>query len=163
MIILIWGNIWHLSAGKKSTSSFTIPLSWFFITKILRNCFSYFGHAWVCTLKVLLSIYRKLSVLSAGKNRLHPPCFCEDWLSAFWSLNREPEFCQIWDWWWNANNNISFHSRLFPRKTNKIFQKIQKHFETNLGPFFSNLVKTIFLWKRGLCQFLNVPIMYFTT
>ena len=26
------------------------------------------------------------------------------------------QFCQIWNWWWNINN-ISFHFRLFPRKT----------------------------------------------
>ena len=45
------------------------------------------------------------------------------------------EFCQIWDWWWNINNNISFHFTLFPRKINdKFFLKIQK--EPILGPFW---------------------------
>ena len=47
----------------------------------------------------------------------------------------ELEFYQIWDWWWNINN-ISFHFRLFPRKTNdKIFGKIQK--EPILGLFWA--------------------------
>ena len=57
--------------------------------------------------------------------------------------HRELEFCQIWDWWWNINNNISFHFRLFPRKTNdKIFQKIKKpNFGAILGPF---------PWSKGL-------------
>ena len=52
-------------------------------------------------------------------NQLYPPFFSEDWLSAVRTRTRtqEPEFCQIWDWWWNINNNISFHFRLFPRKT----------------------------------------------
>ena len=34
-LVSIWGNIWHLSAGKKSTSSFAFSLSYFFIAKIL--------------------------------------------------------------------------------------------------------------------------------
>ena len=52
-----------------------------------------------------------------------------DWPSAYWIITREPEYCQIWRWWWNINNNTSFRFRLFPGKTNdKIFQKIQKNF-----------------------------------
>ena len=35
MIVSIWGNICHLSAGKKSASFFTLSLSYFFIAKIL--------------------------------------------------------------------------------------------------------------------------------
>ena len=52
-------------------------------------------------------------------------------------ITQEPEFYQIWDWWWNINNNISFQFRLFPRKTNdKMFQKIQKNlFRGHFGPF----------------------------
>ena len=42
---------------------------------------------------------------------------------AFWPINWEPGFCQIWDWWLNINNNISFYFTLSARKTNnKIFQ-----------------------------------------
>ena len=65
MIIRIWKNI--LSAGKKSSSSFTFSLSYFFIAKILWSCFGYLGHARLCKPNVILSIYRKLSCLSAGK------------------------------------------------------------------------------------------------
>ena len=31
MIVSIWGNIWHLSAGKKSCSSFTFSVSYFLL------------------------------------------------------------------------------------------------------------------------------------
>ena len=73
-----------------------------------------------------------------------------DWPTTFWSITWEPEFCQIWGWWWNMNNNISFHLRLFPRKTNdKIF-----------GFSCLNLGKNEFSWKKGLCEFLNIAIIY---
>ena len=70
--------------------------------------------------------------------------------------HRELELCQMWDWWWNTNNNISFHSRLFPRKTNeKLFQKVQK--EPYLGPFWVLFTqigqKWIFLEKRAMSVF----------
>ena len=49
------------------------------------------------------------------------------WLTAFGPITGDPEFCQIWGWYWNINKNISFHFRLCPRKTNnKIFKNIQK-------------------------------------
>ena len=78
-----------------------------------------------------------------------------DWLTAFWPITGDPEFCQIW--WWNINNNVSFHFRLFPRKTNmtKFFKKIQK------PPFWGHSVlllpkfwqKWIFLEKMALPVF----------
>ena len=38
------------------------------IAKILETCyFQYFGHVWLCALKVILSTCRKLSCFSAGK------------------------------------------------------------------------------------------------
>ena len=54
------------------------------------------------------------------------------------------------------NNNISFHFRLFPRKTNdKILQKIQKTlFWGHFDLFCPILGKYEFFWKKGLCQFL---------
>ena len=71
--------------------------------------------------------------------------------------HRERQFCQIGDWWWNINNNISFHIRLFPGKTNdKIFKKIQKepYLGPFLGPFYPNLGKNyFFLEKRTLSVF----------
>ena len=69
-------------------------------------------------------------------------------------------FCQVWDWWWNINNKISFHFRLFPRKINDRFFKESKKtiLEANLGPFCPNLgpkfgQKWIFLEKRTLSVF----------
>ena len=51
-----------------------------------------------------------------------------DWVAAFWPITQEPEFCQIWDWWWNISTNISFHFGLFPGKINhNIFQKTPKN------------------------------------
>ena len=57
---------------------------------------------------------------------------------------------------------ISFHSRLFPRKTkDKVFQKIQKpYLGAILGPFCPYLGKNEFSWKKGLCQFFDIPIIY---
>ena len=43
----------------------------------------------------------------------------------------------------------------------KIFRKSKKpYFGTILGPFWPNLGKNEFAWKTGLCQFLNIPIIY---
>ena len=168
MIISIRWSIWHLSAGKKSTSFFTFSLRHFFITKILWICFGYFGNARQCSPKVILLIYRKLSCLSSGKKLTSSSML-------FWRLNvrilgtvstREPEFFQIRDWGWNINNNISFHFTFFPRKANdKIFQKIKKK-KNILRPIWALLLKfgqNCFHWKRGLCQFLNIPIIFSTT
>ena len=79
-----------------------------------------------------------------------------DWPIAFWSITREPEFCQIWDWWWNISYNISFHFRLFPGKfslftNDKIFQKKQKPlFWDHIGFLFEkSRQKWIFLEKTS--------------
>ena len=84
------------------------------------------------------------------------------WPAAFWPITWDPKLCQIC--WWNINNNISFHYRLFPRKTNitKFFKKSQKPYI--LGPFWILLPKLgpkmIFPGKKGLCQFFNIWITY---
>ena len=75
MIVSIWGNIWHLSAGKKSTSSFTFSLSYFLLQ---IYCNLVLGTL-PCTPKVILSIYRKLLCLSAGKKPISSPAL-------FWRL-----------------------------------------------------------------------------
>ena len=62
---------------------------------------------------------------------------------------------KIWDWWWIINN-ISFHFRLFPRKTNdKIFQQIPKIlFWIHFGPFLPKFGrKWIFLEKKSSVSF----------
>ena len=86
--------------------------------------------------------------------------------TAIWlvdSIGRDTEFFQIWDWWWNINNNISFISDFFPRKTKgKCFKKSKKpYFEAISDPFFPNLWKNEFSWKNGSVSFkifqLSVP------
>ena len=86
------------------------------------------------------------------------------WLTTFGVIAGDPEFCQIWGWCWNINKIISFHFRLFPRKTNdKVFQKSKKLYFGTMRSFWPFLLKFgqkwIFLKKR-LCQFLNIPIIY---
>ena len=70
-----------------------------------------------------------------------------DWPTAFSPITQEPKFCQIWDWWWNINDSISFHFELFPGKTDdKILEKIKKAlFWGQFGP---------------LRHFLNISIIY---
>ena len=73
--------------------------------------------------------------------------------------HRELEFCLIWDWWWNIKNKISFHFRLYTRKSNdKSFQKKSKKnlFWGHFGPFLPKFgQKWIFLEKRSLSVFRN--------
>ena len=77
------------------------------------------------------------------------------WLTAFGPITGDPEFCQIPDWCWNINNNISFHFRLFSRKTN-----MTKFFKRSKKPYFgANLGKNEFSWNKVLCQLLNIPII----
>ena len=43
----------------------------------------------------------------------------------------------------------------------KFFKKSKEaYFGAIFGPFFPNLGKNEFSWKTGLCQFLNIPIIY---
>ena len=117
---------------------------------------------------MIVSAWRKLRCLSV----------CQKYASSFTSFLRyyilknpviwladiilahrtgELEFCQIWDWWWNINNNISFQFTLFPKKTNdKSFQKIQK--KPILVPFWVLSCPNL-PTKKG-CRFLNIPIIY---
>ena len=71
--------------------------------------------------------------------------------------HRELEFCLIWDWWWNIKNKISFHFRLYTRKSNdKSFQKKSKKnlFWGHFGPFLPKFgQKWIFLEKIALSVF----------
>ena len=79
------------------------------------------------------------------------------WLAGNWITRN----CQIWDQWWYINNNISFHFRLLPRKTNeKIFQNKKKklkknYFETILGTFYLAQIwaKMNFPGKKSFASF----------
>ena len=69
-----------------------------------------------------------------------------------------PDMC-----WWYINNNIRFHYKLFPRKTNmtKFFKKSQNpHFGPILGSFAQFWAKNEFSGKKGFCQFFNIQIIY---
>ena len=75
--------------------------------------------------------------------------------------NLRLKFCQMC--WWNINHNISFLLKLFSRKTSmtKFFKKSNKsYFGLILGLFCPNLGKKKFSWKKELCQFLNIGIIY---
>ena len=56
-------------------------------------------------------------------------------------------------WWWNINNNISFHFKLFPGKTNNNF--FSKNPKGSILRFFFPKVgqNSIFLEKRALSDF----------
>ena len=103
-------------------------------------------------LHVLLEILLIVSTCSYDFDvSLHAKKQISSFTSSLWhSIFKNPAIR-----WWNINNNISFHLSLFPGKTNdKIFQKKSKHLILGLGK------KEKFSWKKGLCQFLNIPIMY---
>ena len=75
--------------------------------------------------------------------------------TAFWPVTREPEFCQLWDWWRNINYNVSFHFNYFQKKLmTKFFKKSRKHYlGVILGPFFQFGQKWVFLGKWTLSVF----------
>ena len=141
-------------------------LYWRYCKDIQTSYFGYFGHPWLP--KMIVSPCTRLGFLSACKKQtlscilflryyiLKNPSI---WLAVLiWGL----ESCKIWDWWWNINNNISFHFRLFPRKTKDIFyKKILK--EPILGQFwalFTQIRAKMNLPGKKSCQFLYIPIIY---
>ena len=78
----------------------------------------------------------------------------------FWSITREPEFCQIWDWCCNINRN--FILDYFRKKLKTKFSK-NPYFATILHSFSKNMGKNEFSWEKGLCHFLNIPVIYHHT
>ena len=77
-------------------------------------------------------------------------------------LSFKKQICQICDWCWNINNNTSFHFILFPEELiTKFFKTYKKpYFGVNWSSFSPNLGENQFSWKKRLCQFLNIPIIY---
>ena len=149
-------------------------LFWRYCKDMQTSYFGYFGHAWLHTPKMIVSTCTRLWCLSVCKKQTssftsflryyilkNPAVWLADSILIH-TITWELEFCQIWDWWWNINNNISLHFRLFPRKSDdKIFQKIPKpYFGAILSPLCQTLGKNEFSWKAGLCQFLDIPIIY---
>ena len=71
-----------------------------------------------------VNLLKNFVFICRRKKSTSSPCFSEDWLTAFWLINWEPEFCQIWDWWLNINNNTSFHFKFlinFSKNSKKLF------------------------------------------
>ena len=138
-----------LFAGKKSTSC-----SPHAILEILQRypnfllC-GYFGHDWLHTPKMIVSSCKRLRFL--------PACQKINFIiHSFLQILHFKESCNLIGWLHFSpqlnnqnfdNNNISFHFRLFSRKTSdKMFQKNPKlHFRDILGPF---LGKNEFSWKK---------------
>ena len=106
----------------------------------------------------------KTSVYLHAKNKLHNSLLSYsiifqrilqfDWLAAFWPITWDSTLCQTC--WWNINNNISLHYRLFSRKTNmtKFFKKSPKpYFGPILGLLSKFGPKKNFPGKRALSVF----------
>ena len=118
--------------AKKTTSSPTF--FWRYCKNKQTSYIGHFGQAWPHTPKMIVSTCKKLLMFICMPKRI------------FWSTTRESEFCQIWDWWWNVNNNISLHFRLFPGKTKKkFFRKIKKKLKF--------IDKSVFLEKKAMLSF----------
>ena len=56
----------------------------------------------ICTPKIHFIIHFLLEILDFKE-----PSNLIGW-QYFGPLTREPEYCQIWDWWWIINSNVSF-------------------------------------------------------
>ena len=133
MIVSIWGNIWLLSAGKKSASSFTFPLSYFFNAKILfwllSTCLAMHTQS-----KVILSIHRKLSCLSLRKAASSPMLF---WRLAVSILAH------------NSRTRISPNVMKYRNHSSLILDYFQKKLKFLIN-FSKNLPKNIFWANLGL-------------
>ena len=145
-------------------------LFWRYYKDMQSSYFGYFGQAWLDTPKMTVSTCRKLQCLSAYQKQTssftsfliyyilkNPAISLAASILAHNSRTRIlPDVGLV------VNNNISFHFRLFPRKTNdKIFQKIQKNlFWGHLGPFLPRWGQKWIFLKKGICQFLDIPIIY---
>ena len=138
---------------------------WRYCKDMQTSYFGYIGQTRLCTPKMIVQTCRKLRCLSTCQKYtssfilflryyiLKNPAI---WLAkSFWPITRNSEFCHIWDWWWNINNNNSFQFRLLTRKTNiKLFKKSQKpYYGAILGSFCPYLDKKNFSEKRALSNF----------
>ena len=133
----------------------------------MQTYFGHFGHAWLRFPKMTV-----FNVYLHAKNKFHNSLLsCNitfqrilqfDRPAAFWPTTRDPKLCQICSW--NINNNISFHYRLFSRKTN-IKLKLSKNSKSPILGLFCALwpklgPKINFPGKKRLCQVFNIRIIY---
>ena len=138
--------------------------------KDMQTCFGTLGMPTQPTL--YYQLVENVDVYLHVKNKVHLSLLTWDiifyknlefyWLTSIGHVTEDPELCQTWDWCWSINNNISFHFRLFARKSNdEIFQKIQKTlFWGYFGIFCPNLDKNELSWKIELWHFLNMTVVF---
>ena len=158
VMLSICRTLLSLSAAKKLTSSLTFFWRYF----RYANLFFCYAHLnWSDPLAENLNVYLH------PKNQLHNSLLSWDikflqifflqfdWPMALWAIIQEPEFYQIWDWWWNANNNISFHFTLFPGKTDdKIVQNCSNPMLEPFCALFCQIwAKMNFRGKKGSASF----------
>ena len=83
---------------------------------------------------------------------------------SIWAHNWRPRVLRDMRLVLKYNENISFHFRLLPRKTNgNIFQKIQKTLlqgHIAILAFFAQIWAKMNFSGKKLSQFLNIPIIY---
>ena len=147
-----------LPAGKKSISCFSGDTP-----KICKLILGTFGMPAFTQQKWHHQLVENFNIYLHAKNKVRHVLLPWDietlefyWLTAFGPITGDPEFCQIPDWCWNINGNISFYFRLFSRKNNyKIFQNFQKN--PILGTFWLFCQKFgqkwVLLEKRALSVF----------
>ena len=114
MIASTWRNLWCLSAGKKSTLSFTFSLR--YSKDLQTSYFGYFGHAWLST--------RNLIVSTSGKFW----CFaCQKWTSTFSSFLRYYFLKNPTIWLANSILSHKLRTRIFPDMV--LVMKYQKQYK----------------------------------
>ena len=159
----------HLSTSKKSASSLTF--FWRYCKNMQTFCFGYFGHACLGTPKMLVSTCRRLRCLSPCQKEtslftsflryyiLKNPAI---WLAESILVTRDPELGRYGIGGKISMTILVFNLDYFQEKLiTRFFKKSKKpYFAAILGPFCPNLGKNGFSWKKRLCQFLNIPIIY---
>ena len=136
----------------------------------MKIYFGYFGHVWLRTPKMIVSPCRKLQCLSVCQKQTssftsslryyileNHAIWLADSLLAHNSRTRIlPDIGLVMKY----QKTISFHFRLFLRKTNEVFQNQKTLFWSHFGPSLPKFVqKLIFLGKRAL-SVLHTPIIY---
>ena len=137
----------------------------------MQNYFGYFGHAWLCTPKLIVSTCRKLLMFICMPKINFIIHFFLEIIHFKESCNligqqhfgpylENQKFARYGICGEISITILVFISDYFQEKlTSKFFEKLKKHyFGSIMGHFFLDLGKNEFSWKK-VCQFLNVPII----
>ena len=156
-----------LSTCRKPSCLFAAKNSFILhaLLEILQRCTNFlFWVLWSClvahTQNDSINLYKTLMFICMQKTNFIIHFFLEilhfkESCNLIGWQHRELEFCQIWDWWWNISNKISFQFRFFPRKLmTKFFKKSKKNlFWGNLGSFTQIWAKMNFPGKKSSVSF----------